>query len=225
MVSQCGQTDTHQVTAQAPVSRECTMDTERFLHFQECRSFCFTTLGTGSLWSNWCTTLNSRENTRTDGPGCLFSTGSRASILPARVLPTSLRPFLSSSPAFLSLPSSWGLEMNGFWRCDGSARLQRCALVVVILNYYIFFYTADVRLMLEPAGGGLQGESRRSSFLPELRCLSARLVVAYAAQRQTRCARLFARPVDGERRWRGAGWVALELLLLPLTIETRRGRA
>lgn len=73
MVSQCGQTDvwmeTHHVRAHVPVSRECTIETERFLHFQEWRSFCFTTLGTGSLWSKWWTTLKSREHTSTDGPG------------------------------------------------------------------------------------------------------------------------------------------------------------
>ncbi|MEQ2215541.1 hypothetical protein XENOCAPTIV_002408 [Xenoophorus captivus] len=57
------------------------MDTERFFHFQERKASCCTAFGTGSLCSSWWATLNSREQTRTDKPGWLFSTGSRASIL------------------------------------------------------------------------------------------------------------------------------------------------
>lgn len=75
-----GQTTT-QVRAQVPVSRECTRDTERFLHFQERNSSCCTNLGTGRFCSNRWVTLKSREHTSTEGPGWLFSTGSRASIL------------------------------------------------------------------------------------------------------------------------------------------------
>lgn len=74
-------TETYQVRAHVPVSRECTIETERFLHFQERRSSCFTSFGTGSRCSSRWTTLKSKEHTSTDEPGCLFSTGSRASIL------------------------------------------------------------------------------------------------------------------------------------------------
>lgn len=85
MVSQCWQTDvrmeTHHARAHVPVSRECTTDTERFFHFHEWKSFCFTALGTGSCWSKWWTTLKIRENASTDRPGWLLSAGNSASIL------------------------------------------------------------------------------------------------------------------------------------------------
>lgn len=77
----CLWSGTHQVRAQVPVSREWTMDTDRFLHFQERKASCRTALGTGSLCSSRWATLKSREQTRTEGPGCPFSAGYRASIL------------------------------------------------------------------------------------------------------------------------------------------------
>lgn len=124
MVSQCWQTDvwteTHHVRAHVPVSRECTMDTERFFHFHERKSFCLTALGFGSCWSKWWTTLKIRENASTDSPGWLLSAGNSASILTSplalpfwprvRVL-SSLLPLLQRSP---------GVDWQMCAQCDGA---------------------------------------------------------------------------------------------------------
>ena len=136
-----GWIETHQVRAHVPVSRECTMETERFLHFQEWRSFCFTTLGTGMFWSKRWTTLKRRENTSTDGPGLFLRTGIRASILSSPRSPSvSARLFSSflppSHPSCLSVhapvsvsSARWWIDMLGMcWECSrGQGSTERRA--------------------------------------------------------------------------------------------------
>lgn len=103
MCNVSGQISTH-ATAHVPVSSECTIDTERFLHFQERHSLCWTTLGEGSLRNKWRTTLKRRAYRSTDGPGCLFSARTRSSILS-----TSSSVQSSSVPSFL-LPAACCLD-------------------------------------------------------------------------------------------------------------------
>ena len=96
---------TYHVRAHVPVSRECTKDTERFFHFQNLKSSCLTTLGTGSLCRSLWTTLKTSEQTSTERPGRLFSTGSRASILPpSHPLSPGAGCFSSSSPSVGLVP-------------------------------------------------------------------------------------------------------------------------
>lgn len=90
----CEETDvwmeTYQARDQDPVTRECTIEIERFFHFQDFKSSCFTTLGTGKLCSNRWINLKIRAHTSTDLPGWLFTTGTRTSILSSSSLPRSL---------------------------------------------------------------------------------------------------------------------------------------
>lgn len=118
--------ETYQVRAHVPVSRECTIETERFFHFQKCMSFCSTTFGTGSLCKSLWVILKSREHTNTEGPGWLLSTGSRASI------PRSIWTFLlipgSSLASFTFLspsPGRWWAGALGMYVTGMSCREKR----------------------------------------------------------------------------------------------------
>lgn len=103
------QQPTYQVTAQTPVSREWTSDTDRFLHFQKRNSSFFTTLGTGRFRSRWWTQRKATAKATTDSPGYRWSTDSKASIL----LSPSLLSF-SPSLSLLSLLLSF-LSLTPWW--------------------------------------------------------------------------------------------------------------
>ena len=112
---------THQVIAQVPVRREWTIETERFLHFQERKSSTATALGTGRFCSSRWATRNIRAHTNTDIPGCRCNTGSKASIF-SSPSPFYFLPCCASSAAPLHGSShastvSWGV-------CEGSVLLR-----------------------------------------------------------------------------------------------------
>jgi hypothetical protein len=121
---------THQVTAQVPVRREWTIETERFLHFQERKSSTTTALGTGRFCSSRWATRNIRAHTNTDIPGCRCNTGSKVSIFsspsPFYSLPccaSSVSRQLLLSTALLTPPRSVGECVRGVFS-SGQSQFQ-----------------------------------------------------------------------------------------------------
>lgn len=184
------------------------MDTERFRHFQERISSCFTTLGTGSRRSSWWTTLKSRAHTTTDGPGWLFSTGTRASILStprlwALLVYTATHSVLhccaSYAPASVSWVRGWTDTLGTWWTGGSAEREERLAAAAVRDKSAFCLFPSSLTHSWSPLGIPLLFPAwRRGIRAPACRFRSLRRS-QLARLRGAKCVR-----AEGEW-WRGGG--------------------